>query len=196
MGKNGREIVLYVFAEDLLGRSHKCDGTHAPGIMHKDRPEAGCGVKRSTQERKQASQQGALEWDSGGSNQDETMHKLGVMRCNPETHIASHGVTYQVRLLQANGFHPAQEPGCGFVQDEGAVVAMHCSEPRQVDEIHAIVVRESRDVARPPAGGTGKAVYEDDGVPLSYDVILNRIAVDVDVMSGSFDDRLLSDDDR
>ena len=58
------------------------------------------------------------------------------------------------------------------------------------------MVREGRDVACPPAGGTGKAVYEDDRVPLSYDVILNRIAVDADVMGGSFDGGLLSGDDR
>jgi hypothetical protein len=191
-GQNGCEVVSYVFAEDVLGRSHKRHGTHAQGIMHEDGPEAGCSVKRGAHKRRQASQQGALEWDSGGSNQDETTYKLGMMRCNPEAHVASHGVAYQVRLLHANGFHPAQEPGYSFGQGEGTVVATHCSEARQVDEVYAIVVREGRDVARPPVGGTGKAVYEDDRVPLSYDLIVNRIAVDVDVMSGSFDTMLLS----
>jgi hypothetical protein len=91
-------------------------------------------------------------------------------------------MTHQVALPQTNSLHPTQEPGDRFSKHEGAMITTHRSETWQINQVDAKTVLKGWNVAYPPTGRARKAMYQQDGMPLASNLILNRKAVYCDVM--------------
>jgi hypothetical protein len=81
-------------------------------------------------------------------------------------------MTDEIDALERGGLEPTAEPAR---QPGGRKVA---SEPWQVEQVNAAMLRQRLEYRPPPAPRTGKAMHEDDRFALAGDPILGRRPVD------------------
>lgn len=78
----------------------------------------------------------------------------------------------QIDGLDCGGVEPAAEPACQLV------CWKTCSEPREVDQVNTVTLRQRLEYRLPPAPRAGKPVYEDNRLALAGDPIHDRSPVD------------------
>jgi hypothetical protein len=81
-------------------------------------------------------------------------------------------MTDEIDALERRGLEPTAEPAC---QPGGRKVA---SEPWQVEQVNAAMLRQRLEYRPPPAPRTGKAMHKDDRFALAGDPTLGRLPVD------------------
>src|SRR5438067_10728500 len=78
----------------------------------------------------------------------------------------------QIDALERGDVEPAAEPACQLLR------GYPYSEPRQVDQVHTVTLRQGLEYRLPPAPRAGKAVHEDNRLALAGDPIHDRRPVD------------------
>ena len=78
----------------------------------------------------------------------------------------------EIDALECGRVEPAAEPACQLAGGKS------CSEPRQIEHVNAVMLRQRLEYRLPPAPGAGEPVYEDDRFALAGDPILDRRPVD------------------
>jgi hypothetical protein len=81
-------------------------------------------------------------------------------------------MTDEIDALERGGLEPTAEPAC---QPGGRKVA---SEPWQVEQVNAAMLRQRLEYRPPPAPRAGKAMHKDDRFALAGDPTLGRLPVD------------------
>jgi hypothetical protein len=89
----------------------------------------------------------------------------------------------QIDVLECGRVEPASEPPCQLVRRKPD------SEPRQIEQVNAVTLRERLEHRLPPAPGAGKPVHEDNRFTLAGYSIRDRRSLDrelIDLHDDSF----------
>ena len=78
----------------------------------------------------------------------------------------------EIDPLEFGSVEPTPEPARELVGGKP------CSEPRQIEHVNAVMLRQRLEHRLPPAPGAGEPVYENDRFALAGDPILDRSPVD------------------
>jgi hypothetical protein len=113
--------------------------------------------------------------DPGRSDEREPMNALRPVGCELRRHEPAQRMTHQVDALQPRRLQPAGEPA-----GEGGGVEPP-SQPRKVDEVEAVSVRQRLTHRRPPAPGTGETVHEHDRRPFADEPVADLSPVDLEL---------------
>ena len=78
----------------------------------------------------------------------------------------------EIDPLEFGSVEPTPEPARELVGGKP------CSEPRQIEHVNAVMLRQRLEHRLPPAPGAGEPMHEDDWFALAGDPILDRRPVD------------------
>jgi hypothetical protein len=119
-----------------------------------------------------ATDYGPSTGDSGGSDKRKPTHTLRLFRRQLGRDQPAERMTHESDALKRSGLEPTAEPAC---QPGGRKAP---SDPWQVEQVNAAMLRQRLEYRPPPAPRTGKAMHKDNWFAFAGDPILGRRPVD------------------